>query len=305
LNGTLVGSGKVLESRPDVIDFFRGIPHARGSGYHIELSRGQVRPTEVYRASVVGCQQGRPVARLDTLLFAKDLVPAVPIPPPRFIEKTQGGHDREVYKTLGFRYYHQFRNAICRHRDWGSVRRILDWGCGSGRVAANFLAASDGPQVFGCDIDRDAIAWCRKHLPRGQFTRIAPEPALPYPDATFDVVISLAVLACFGPDTYDAWLPELSRVLAPGGLFLASVQGAFAASFEFPPAAVPELLRDGIFDGGRCDTADAFHAEGQWRGYYLTGDYVQREWSKYFEVLEYLEGEINADQDLVVVRRTV
>jgi hypothetical protein len=34
------------------------------------------------------------------------------------------------------------------------------------------------------------------------------------------------------------------------------------------------------------------------------GERFAREWSKYFEVLEYLEGEINADEDLVVARRT-
>jgi SAM-dependent methyltransferase len=304
VNGAPAGTGEVVESRPDVPAFFRRIPHAARSGYRIKLRPGRVRADEISRVAVIGRQGGRPVARLETLLFGEGLVPAVPIPPPELIEKTQGGHDRELYRVLGFRYYHQFRSAISRHRDPGSVRRVLDWGCGSGRVAANFLAAPGGPGVAGCDIDPDAIAWCREHLPRGEFTLVAPEPPLPYPDAAFDAVVSLAVLAGFGPDDYPVWLPEVRRVLAPGGLFLASVQGAFAASFEFPPAAVPKLLRGGIFDGGRYDAADSFHAEGQWRGYYLTRDYVRREWSKYFEVLEYLEGEVNSDQDLVVVRRT-
>jgi SAM-dependent methyltransferase len=304
LNGMPAGSGEVLKSRPDVPALFHRIPHAARSGYRIALSPGRMRATEINRVSVLGCQDGRAVARLDTLLFGEGLVPAVPIPPPGLIEKTQGGHDRGLYRRLGFRYYHQFLSAISRYRDPGSVRRILDWGCGSGRVAANFLAAPNGPRVSGCDIDPDAIAWCRGHLPRGEFTLIAPEPPLPYPGAAFDVVLSLAVLAGFGPDAYAVWLPEVRRVLAPGGLLLASVQGAFAASFEPPPATAPDLLRDGIVDGGRYDTADPFHAEGQWRGYYLTSDYVRREWSQYFEILEHLEGEINADQDLVVARRT-
>jgi SAM-dependent methyltransferase len=304
VNGTAAGTGPVRASRPDVPAFFRNIPHAARSGYRIQLRPGRVRATEINRVAVVGRQNGRPVARLQTLLFGDGLIPDVPIPPPELIEKMQGGHDRELYRVLGFRYCHQLRSAISWYRDPGSVRRLLDWGCGSGRVAANFLAAPGGTEVAGCDIDPDAIAWCKKHLPRGEFTVVDPREPLPYPDASFDAIVSLAVLAGFGPDEYAVWLPEVRRVLAPGGLLLASVQGAFAASFEFPPATVPELLRDGIFDGGRYDAADSFHTEGQWRGYYLTADYVRREWAKYFEVLEYLEGEINADQDLVVVRRT-
>jgi SAM-dependent methyltransferase len=301
-NGTLVGSAKI-QFNQDTADLYPRIPHAGRSGFQIDVKSGQLRTSDITRVTVLGFQGDRPLARLETLFFPKKLTPAIPVPPPDLIEKVQGGHDGEAYRALGFRYYRQFLGAIGRHRDPRTVRRLLDWGCGSGRVTAAFLAAGNGPEIYGTDIDPGAVAWCQAHLRGGHFAHTAPEPPLPFPDGTFDAVISLAVLAGFGPEAYEAWVPELSRLLAPGGLVLASVQGAFAASFEFPPERVPELLRGGIFDGGRCETADPLHAAGQWRGYYLTPEYVRREWSRYFEVLEYLEGEINADQDLLVLRR--
>ena len=84
-------------------------------------------------------------------------------------------------------------------------------------------------------------------------------------------------------------------MLAPDGLFVASVQGLLAASFELPPEGLARLRRDGIADGG--------HGPGGWRGFYLTRDYVRREWARWFEVPEHREAEVNADQDLIVARR--
>ena len=54
------------------------------------------------------------------------------------------------------------------------VGRVLDWGCGSGRVTAHWVALRPGPEVHGCDIDADAIAWCNDQLRPGAFTRIEP-----------------------------------------------------------------------------------------------------------------------------------
>jgi SAM-dependent methyltransferase len=302
LDGTPVGSADIRFSQ-EIAGLYPRIPHAGRSGFRLELAPGRLRADDVTRGTVVGCRDGRPIARTEMLLFPREIVPDIPVPPANLIQSVQGDQDGEAYRRLGFRYHRQFAGAIARHRDPRTVRRLLDWGCGSGRVAAAFLAAG-APEVYGTDIDAEAIDWCRAHLPGGHFTHTTGGPPLPFPDGTFDVVISLAVLAGFGPDAYADWVPELGRLLAPGGLVLASVQGAFAASFEFPPGTVPELLRDGIVDGGRCETADPLHAAGQWRGYYLTPEYARREWSQYFEVLEYLAGEINADQDLIVLRRT-
>jgi SAM-dependent methyltransferase len=297
VNGTPAGPTGI-EFHQDVASAYRRIPHAGRSGFRIALRPGQLRPAAVNRASVLGCRGGRPVARFDTLFFPAGSVPTVPTPPLRLVGRVQDERDAKLYRCLGYRYYLQLREAVACHRDPGTVRRLLDWGCGSGRVAAYFLAEPNGPQVFGCDIDPEAVAWCRENLRTGEFTAVAPAPPLPYPDGAFDVVVSLAVMAAFGPEAYALWLPELRRVLAPGGLFLGSVQGAFTASFEYPAAALRHLLRDGIFDGGRGPEG------GEWRGFFLTREYVAREWSRYFEVLEHLEGVINSDEDLVVARRT-
>jgi SAM-dependent methyltransferase len=171
-------------------------------------------------------------------------------------------------------------------------------------VAASFLAGTKGAKVFGCDVDPDAVAFCQANLQGGEFIQIEPMPPLPYANDAFDAVYTLAVFPAFGPEEQNAWLPELRRVIAPGGLLLVSIQGWFSGSFLYSADVLGDYLRSGIFlDQSQWDVKDRVIEESYSRGIFQTAKYTWREWSKHFEVLEHIEGEINSDQDLVVMRR--
>jgi SAM-dependent methyltransferase len=240
-----------------------------------------------------------------TIVCAAELTPNIPIPPPRFVELTQGDHNAVAYKMLGFRFYHQFREIASRHRDLSMIRRIFDWGCGSGRVASFFLTDPIGPEVFGGDLDHDAAAWCQEHLKPGHFRALDPLPPLPYHDEMFDLILSIGVVGGCGPAEYAVWLPELRRVLAPGGLVLITIQGRFKAEVLYPPDALAMLECNGLFDGSAYDQQHPPNPKDtRYRGgMYLTRDYVSRTWSPYFRVVEHLEGELNSDLDIVVLQR--
>lgn len=301
INGEPAGSGPI-EPFPDLARVYPWIPQAGRSGFRVAARPGLLRRDAVNRIAVIGCREGRPIARQQVSVFPDSLVHETPVPPPEFIEKTQGDHNAAYYRMLGFRYYNQFLDVIARHRDLSTVHRVLDWACGSGRVAANFLADPRGYEVHGIDIDEGAIAWCQANLSRGSFLADTGQgPPLPFGDGTFDLAIALGVFAAFGPEGQIEWVNELARTLAPGGLLLASVQGAFAASFLFPPVTLQELARTGALDGSRHQPPG--RPKGATQGFFVTRDHVSREWTRHLEVVEHLEGEINADQDLVVLRR--
>lgn len=111
--------------------------------------------------------------------------------------------------------------------------RVLDAGCGSGRNLVYFLR--EGFDVCGVDISPDAIAQVRSlartlapDLPAENF-RQEPVERMSFADATFDAVLSSAVLhfAC-DEAHWLAMLREMWRVLKPGGIFfsrLASSDG--------------------------------------------------------------------------------
>jgi SAM-dependent methyltransferase len=290
LNGSPAGSAGI-EFRNDVANAYRWITHAGRSGFRVHLQPGLLRATGVNRVYVLGCQNGRPVVRMSDL-FRKELGAAVPLPPARLMKRVQGQDGPEAFKFAGYKYYVTVMDAVARHRDPRSVQTVLDWGCGCGRVAVHFQADPNRLRVFGCDIDAEAVAWCREHVPGGEFASLDRTPPMPYPDGAFDAIYAVGVLMSLNQEAQEAWLPELRRVLASNGLLVTSVQGELAAPFVNPPEAVAELRRDGII--GRWDLDP---------GIFQTRAHTYREWSKYFEILEYVEAGLNAHHDLVVLRR--
>jgi ubiquinone/menaquinone biosynthesis C-methylase UbiE len=94
--------------------------------------------------------------------------------------------------------------------------RLLDVGCGAGQLA--LIAARAGAQVTGCDI---ATNWVERARHRAKAEKLnvifddGDAEALPYADASFDVVASL-LGAMFAPRP-DAVAAELKRVCRPGG----------------------------------------------------------------------------------------
>lgn len=94
--------------------------------------------------------------------------------------------------------------------------KLLDVGCGSGQLA--LMAAEDGLEVTGVDIASNAVERARARAQaEGLSARFeeADAEALPFDDATFDVVTSL-IGAMFAPQP-DHVAKELLRVCAPGG----------------------------------------------------------------------------------------
>ncbi len=95
--------------------------------------------------------------------------------------------------------------------------RILDAGCGTGR---NLGVLSPWGRCVGVDLSEEALRFCAERgvtVVRGNLL------ALPFPDASFDLVTSFDVL-------YHRWvkddgvaLRELVRVTRPGGLVFARV----------------------------------------------------------------------------------
>jgi SAM-dependent methyltransferase len=96
--------------------------------------------------------------------------------------------------------------------------RILDLGCGDGRLTARLTAA--GANVVGVDA---SAAMVRAAKALGVTAVEASAEKLPYSDASFDAVFSNAALHWVRDQ--DAMMAEVLRVLKPGGRFVAEMGG--------------------------------------------------------------------------------
>ncbi|MCV0438379.1 MAG: class I SAM-dependent methyltransferase [Hydrogenophaga sp.] len=113
--------------------------------------------------------------------------------------------------------------------------RVLDVGCGTGHLAAAVAARTEPLAVCGIDLSPAYIAHAQAHTsdPRLEF-QVADACALPYPDNSFDRVLSLLVLH-FVPRALDA-IAEMKRVAKPGAVVAAAVwdaRGGFVANRLF------------------------------------------------------------------------
>ncbi len=128
-----------------------------------------------------------------------------------------------------------FRN-ICAIAGATPEDRVLDVGCGMGRVALHFASyLSERGRYAGFDIVQLGVDWCsariaRKH-PHFKFTHADvynkeynPRGSLdaatfrfPYDDQQFSLVFATSVLTHMLPDAALNYLHEIARVLEPGG----------------------------------------------------------------------------------------
>jgi ubiquinone/menaquinone biosynthesis C-methylase UbiE len=114
--------------------------------------------------------------------------------------------------------------------------RALDVGCGEGRFCQ--MLRAKGIPVVGIDPTEELLATARRRDERGEY-QIARAESLPFPDASFDLVVSYLTLIDIAD--FRTALKETVRVLTPKGALLIANLNSF--------------IRAAQGDGSRISTA--------------------------------------------------
>jgi ubiquinone/menaquinone biosynthesis C-methylase UbiE len=88
--------------------------------------------------------------------------------------------------------------------------RVLDVGCGTGTHLERYLDA--GCRGWGIDLSPAMLEHARRRLGDRADLTLGSAAELPYPDASFDLVLAATLLHELDPDTRTAALAEMSRV---------------------------------------------------------------------------------------------
>src|SRR5262245_17087563 len=109
-------------------------------------------------------------------------------------------------------------------------QRILDFGCGSGRMIRWLRGLAEKGEIWGVDIQAEHILWCKHHLqPPFHFAVTTIVPHLPFEDRFFDLIYAGSVFTHID-DLVDSWLLELRRLMKPGGRLYVTIHDNTSAS---------------------------------------------------------------------------
>jgi SAM-dependent methyltransferase len=220
-----------------------------------------------------------------------------------------GSESVEMFTLGGFTDYMRM-NALLQDRfqfGYRDCRRILDWGCGCGRVARHFATVPE-VEFHGGDIDPDNVAWCRDNLKFGTFHQMPLRPPTGLADGMFDVIYGISVFTHLREDVQFAWLQEVDRLLKPGGIALMTIHGPTTMNYAMMPADSYRIVTQRIAAEGFVITAenDQINEVIDEKDYYVnvahSRDYIRRQWGRTFEIVDILPAFIWT-HDLVVMRK--
>lgn len=226
-------------------------------------------------------------------------MPEIPAPPPDLAAYV-GVRDVEdpvtAYLEQGRLFAERLLSLFPQDLDLRD-QRVLDFGCGSGRFLRHMIAAGTGARFEGCDIHDPSIEWLARHLPTPHAVFVSPsEPPLPRPDGYFTLIYAMSVFTHL-VDNWAAWLCELHRLLADGGLLIATVIGAGAgALFDEDPWQDDQVGMLVLGPGNPWAAEGPMVLHSEW--------WLRAHWGRAFEVLTFDDGESSGfGQGVVVMRR--
>jgi SAM-dependent methyltransferase len=104
-------------------------------------------------------------------------------------------------------------------------KRILDFGCGYGRIVRLMYYYTSPSNIYGVDPWDLSINLCNEARLRGTFSQSDYLPAsLPLSDTTFDLIYAFSVFTHLSPRAMNACLGTLRRYMAPNGLLAVTIR---------------------------------------------------------------------------------
>jgi SAM-dependent methyltransferase len=134
----------------------------------------------------------------------------------------------------------EFTELLVERCSIGAHTRLLDVGCGVGRLAVPLTRLLTLGSYDGFDVSRSAIRWCSRNISVGyphlgfqhvdirnaEYNPRGPiQPSsfrFPYSDCSFDCVIAMSLYTHLLQDAAVRFASESARVLRPGGYLLST-----------------------------------------------------------------------------------
>ena len=152
----------------------------------------------------------------------KALLPDVPEPA---LQETWNGASGVILAAQSRAFYDKLRQRYEWHGERElSASRVLDFGCGWGRLTRFFARDVEPGNLFGCDPVQPILDVCRRTRVPATLARSEFVPRrLPFAQR-FDLVYAFSVFTHLSEPAHEASLNALHDGLAPGGLLVVTIR---------------------------------------------------------------------------------
>lgn len=160
-------------------------------------------------------------------------------------------HERDRYFSVGRSAARECIAASMLAAQKADAARILDFGCGYGRVLRVLGEEFPGASITASDVDREAVDFCERTFgASGVYSSTDPRE-IRFEDE-FDLIWAGSVFTHIDETVWDGLLPVLAATLADDGLLVFTTEGPAIADklregeldLGLEPNAVQSILRD-------------------------------------------------------------
>lgn len=152
----------------------------------------------------------------------RSLVPPIP---PIELRRLTAAPEEDLFLYTGWLDVTTFLTVGRGDADGGLPSRVLDFGCGCGRLL-RFLPMAGRPlDAVGADVNRDFVDWCDREISGASAIRSGELPPLDLEPGSFDLIYALSVFSHLDAEHAVGWMSEFDRLLAPGGTAVITTHG--------------------------------------------------------------------------------
>lgn len=225
----------------------------------------------------------------------------------------------ETTLIQAFLLYRLFKGIYEKHvGPISGCPKVLDFGCGWGRVLRYFLRDQEPAKLWGLDCNPALIETCQRINKWCHFELGGVHPPTAIAAGSFDLIYSFSVFSHFSEEMHKEWLGELHRIMRPGGLLIATTRGRefiqLCAQLRQRKKLPSHMLNgqplSSLFPNTEQSLADFDNGEfcygarhyDWWGEACISKKYVLEHWTD-FDFVDYIDDRRQCEQNVIVVRK--
>ncbi len=242
-----------------------------------------------------------------------DYLPSIPQPANQNATASKGQSDL----AYGFNLYQAYRRLFLEHGgEFNDHTKVLDFGCGWGRLIRFFIRDVSPQNLFGTDITEQDIKTCQATNRWASFSLNDVSPPLNYLDQSFDLIYAHSVFSHLPEALTNDWVNDFNRLLKPGGMLIFST-----LKRDFFGKVAKWLHQDKLqkWQNSACIAFDNVgrHIAAYDRGEFCYGSvdqpnygyaaipqaYIEKHWTRIFQDVQFLSQVKGCAQAMIVCKK--